>query len=88
MVGHPGGSTPATSETREIPSRQNPNPADEFSWLDVQAVGEFLTGDQDPGADLGLGTDNVLQYVQASRQASVSWNDIGWPEDNELNRFF
>ncbi len=62
-------------------------PEDDFSWLDLQAVGEFLSGDQVPG-DLDFGMDNVQQYVQASRRGSVSWNDMGWPVEDEMNRFF
>jgi len=62
-------------------------PEDEFSWLDLQAVGEFLSGDQVP-TDFDFGLDNVQYYVQASRRGSVSWNDMGWPVDNDMNRFF
>jgi hypothetical protein len=83
------------SQTREnlsllvanMPSGTTPPymPEDEFSWLDLQAVGEFLS--QVP-TDFDYGLDNVQHYVQASRRGSVSWNDMGWPVDNDMNRFF
>lgn len=60
---------------------------DEFSWLDLQAVGEFLSGDQVP-PDLEFGMDDVQQYMLASRRGSISWNYMGWPPDNDMNRFF
>jgi hypothetical protein len=62
-------------------------PEDEFSWPDLQAVGEFLSGDQ-VHTDFDFGLDNVQHYVQASRRGSVSWNDMGWPLDDDMNRFF
>lgn len=64
--------------------RSSISPQDDFSWLDLQAVGEFLTGEQDP---FDFGTDNLQQFVQASRRGSMNWNDYGWP-DNDINRFF
>lgn len=60
------------------------NPQDEFSWLDLQAVGELVTGDQDPG----FVADSNVQFVNAWGRDSLAWNDFGWGETNELNRLF
>lgn len=73
------GSTPMVN-------RQPSGQQDEFSWLDLQAVGEFITGEQDP-MDFDFSGENLQQFVQASRRGSMSWNDLGWP-DNDMNRFF
>lgn len=59
---------------------------DEFSWLDLQAVGEFLTREPDP-IDFNIGNNNIQQFSQASRRGSMTWNDLSWPDD-DLNRFF
>ncbi|KFZ07856.1 hypothetical protein V502_09689 [Pseudogymnoascus sp. VKM F-4520 (FW-2644)] len=62
------------------------NAPDEFSWLDLQAVGEFLTREPDP-IDFNFSNNNVQQFAQASRRGSITWNDLSWPDD-DLNRFF
>ncbi|OBT61479.1 hypothetical protein VE03_09349 [Pseudogymnoascus sp. 23342-1-I1] len=59
---------------------------DEFSWLDLQAVGEFLTREPDP-IDFNFSSNNVQQFAQASRRGSMTWNELGWLDD-DLNRFF
>jgi hypothetical protein len=64
------------------------NEQDEFSWLDLQAVGEFLTGEQDGAVfDFGAGEMEIFVQAQASRRPSISWDDLGWP-DSDMNRFF
>ncbi|KFY31990.1 hypothetical protein V493_00625 [Pseudogymnoascus sp. VKM F-4281 (FW-2241)] len=59
---------------------------DDFSWLDLQAVGEFLTGEPDQ-IEFSFGDNNVQQFVQASRRGSMGGNDLSWPGD-DMNRFF
>lgn len=85
------GSPKARSSTQSIDlhlgTTPPPFPEDEFSWLDLQAVGDFLSGEQVP-TDFDFGVESVQQYVQASRRGSLAWNDMGWPADNDMNRFF
>lgn len=67
-------------------SRPSVTPPDDFSWLDLQAVGEFITGEQ-ASVDFDSGGENLQQFFQASRRGSMNWNDLVWP-DNDMNRFF
>jgi hypothetical protein len=53
---------------------------DEFSWLDLQAVGELVTGD---GAGYG-GVDGYSQFMTTA----TDWGDLGLMEGNDVNRFF
>ena len=53
---------------------------DEFSWLDLQAVGELVTGD---GAGYG-GVDGYSQFMNTA----TDWGDLGLMEGNDVNRFF
>ena len=64
------------------PSRSAPqyNPQqDEFSWLDLQAVGELVTGDQ-----TGFGVDGYTQFMTMAGH----WNDWGLMDGEDANRFF
>jgi hypothetical protein len=53
---------------------------DEFSWLDLQAVGELVTGE-------GVGYGGVDGYSQFMTTAT-DWDDLGLMEGNDVNRFF
>ena len=53
---------------------------DEFSWLDLQAVGELVSGQQ----EAGLGLDGYTQFMTMSGE----WNDFGLMEGDDINRFF
>ena len=64
------------------PSRSAPqyNPQqDEFSWLDLQAVGELVRGDQ-----TGFGVDGYTQFMTVAGD----WNDWGLMDGEDVNRFF
>jgi hypothetical protein len=58
----------------------------QFSWLDLQAVGDMLSGDSRPEADISMG--NMQQFMEASRPESMGWNDMGWQVENHSSRFF
>jgi hypothetical protein len=53
---------------------------DEFSWLDLQAVGELVSGQQ----EAGFGLDGYTQFMTMSGE----WNDLGLMEGDDINRFF
>jgi hypothetical protein len=56
------------------------NTPDEFSWLDLQAVGELVSGQQ----EAGFGLDGYTQFMTMSGE----WNDLGLMEGDDINRFF
>ena len=56
------------------------NTPDEFSWLDLQAVGELVSGQQ----EAGFGHDGYTQFMTMSGE----WNDLGLMEGDDINRFF
>ena len=51
---------------------------DEFSWLDLQAVGELVTGEQGFGA-----VDGYTQFMPMGGE----W-DLGLMDGEDINRFF
>jgi hypothetical protein len=53
---------------------------DEFSWLDLQAVGELVSGQQ----EAGFGLDGYTQFMTMAGE----WNDLGLMEGDDINRFF
>ena len=53
---------------------------DEFSWLDLQAVGELVSGQQ----ETGFGLDGYTQFMTMAGE----WNDLGLMEGDDINRFF
>lgn len=57
------------------------DPQDDFSWLDLQAVGEFVSGEQDL---TGFG-DGYSGFMSGR---DLAWHDSGWNEGEELGRFF
>ncbi|KAL2062119.1 hypothetical protein VTL71DRAFT_6385 [Oculimacula yallundae] len=53
---------------------------DEFSWLDLQAVGELVTGEQGFGAVDG----GYTQFMPMGGE----WGDMGMMDGEDFNRFF
>lgn len=87
VVHHDGTTIPVTDTHPSLTVQRPPiSVPDEFSWLDLQAVGEFLTREPDP-IDFNFSNNAVQQFAQASRRGSITWNDLSWPDD-DLNRFF
>ncbi len=55
---------------------------DEFSWLDLQAVGELVSGEQSfGGVDAG-------GYTQFMPMGGGEWGDLGMMDGEDINRFF
>lgn len=65
------------------PSRPNQlyTTPDEFSWLDLQAVGELVSGQQDGG----FGLDGYTQFMTMT---GVEGIDLGLMDGDDINRFF
>ena len=55
---------------------------DEFSWLDLQAVGELVTGEAG-----GFGAVEGYSQSQFMPMAG-DWGDLGLLEGDDINRFF
>ncbi len=53
---------------------------DEFSWLDLQAVGELVSGEQGFGA--------VDGYSQFMNMGGEWGGDLGLLDGEDINRFF
>lgn len=71
----------ASTETRAGPTLPTTyTTPDEFSWLDLQAVGELVSGQQEAGFELD-------GYTQFMTMAGGEWNELGLTED-DINRFF
>jgi hypothetical protein len=80
---------PVDSFPVTIPSRLSApyDPQDDFSWLDLQAVGEFVQNDQVP-TGFGFEVDAYPQFSTNAGREELGWNDIGWLEGDEFNRLF
>jgi hypothetical protein len=79
-------STPTSMQTSTGRMPGPPQPTtyttpDEFSWLDLQAVGELVSGQQ----EAGFGLDGYTQFMT---MAGGEWNDLGLMEGDDINRFF
>lgn len=53
---------------------------DEFSWLDLQAVGELVSGQQ----EAGFGLEGNTHFMTMTGE----WNDMGLMAGDDINRFF
>ena len=77
-------STSMQTSTGTMPGPPQPTTyttPDEFSWLDLQAVGELVSGQQ----EAGFGLDGYTQFMT---MAGGEWNDMGLVEGDDINRFF
>jgi hypothetical protein len=77
-------STSLQTSTGTMPAPLQPTSyttPDEFSWLDLQAVGELVSGQQ----ETGFGFDGYTQFMT---MAGGEWNDLGLMEGDDINRFF
>ena len=77
-------STSMQTSTGTMPGPPQPTTyttPDEFSWLDLQAVGELVSGQQ----EAGFGLDGYTQFMN---MAGGEWNDLGLMEGDDINRFF
>jgi hypothetical protein len=66
------------------------SPANDFSWLDLEAVGDFVSGDQMPGTGT-LAFDAFQQepdLYQSGQDRSQSWQMSPWVGDMAGNLLF
>ncbi|EXJ90122.1 hypothetical protein A1O3_03191 [Capronia epimyces CBS 606.96] len=71
------------------------SPANDFSWLDLEAVGDYVSGDQIPGNGIS-GLAPMAAYETAPsfmpQTQGISWhqqnNGLSWPMDGSSNLFF
>jgi hypothetical protein len=66
--------------TPSRPAPQYNHQQNEFSWLDLQAVGELVTGDHDNG----FGMDGYTQFMTMAGD----WGDLSLMDGEDVNRFF
>ncbi|GKZ34250.1 hypothetical protein AbraIFM66950_004435 [Aspergillus brasiliensis] len=64
------------------------SPANDFSWLDLEAVGDYVSGDQISGANtLALDTFQNQDIFQAGQDRSQTWQ-VPWSGDMSSNLLF
>ena len=71
------------------------SPANDFSWLDLEAVGDYVSGDQMPGNGINLLTPMAGYQTSAAfmpQAQGMHWqqptNTVNWPMDWNGNLFF
>lgn len=77
-------STSMQASTEIMPGPSQPityTTPDDFSWLDLQAVGELVSGQQ----EASFGLDGYTQFMTMS---GGEWNDLGLMEGDDMNRLF
>lgn len=57
------------------------SPANDFSWLDLEAVGDFVSGDQISGAGMGFDAFQNPDLYQTGQDRLQSWQVSTWPSD-------
>ena len=65
------------------------SPANDFSWLDLEAVGDYVSGDQISGGLLGLDAfQNASDMYQSGEPRSQSWQPSAWMGDMSSSLLF
>ncbi|OJJ35002.1 hypothetical protein ASPWEDRAFT_488360 [Aspergillus wentii DTO 134E9] len=65
------------------------SPANDFSWLDLEAVGDYVSGDQMPGAGtLGFDAFQNSDIYQTGQDRSQIWQASLWSGDMANNLLF
>jgi hypothetical protein len=65
------------------------SPANDFSWLDLEAVGDYVSGDQISNGLLGLDAfQNGSDMYQSGEPRSQSWQPSAWMGDMSSNLLF
>lgn len=70
------------------PSYMDFSPANDFSWLDLEAVGDYVSGDQISGGLLGLDAFQNPDPYQAGQDRSQTWQPSTWLGDMSSNLLF
>jgi hypothetical protein len=75
---------PSSAIAHRLPEQNNYmqfSPANDFSWLDLEAVGDYVSGDQLPGTNtLALDSFQTPDPYQTGQDRSQSWQQ-NWPGD-------
>ena len=65
------------------------SPANDFSWLDLEAVGDYVSGDQISGGLLGLDAfQSASDMYQSGEPRSQTWQPSAWMGDMSSNLLF
>ncbi|KAJ5091403.1 hypothetical protein NUU61_006273 [Penicillium alfredii] len=65
------------------------SPANDFSWLDLEAVGDYVSGDLISGGMLGLDTfQNASDPYQSGQDRSQAWQSSTWLGDMNSSLLF
>lgn len=65
------------------------SPANDFSWLDLEAVGDYVSGDQISGGLLGLDAfQDASDLYQTGQDRSQVWQSSAWLGDMSSNLLF
>lgn len=71
------------------PTYMHFSPANDFSWLDLEAVGDYVSGDQISGGMLGLDAfQNGSDPYQPGQDRSQVWQPSAWLGDMSSNLLF
>ncbi|KAJ5551715.1 hypothetical protein N7461_006413 [Penicillium sp. DV-2018c] len=80
---------PALSNPVAEPVFMDFSPANDFSWLDLEAVGDYVSGDLVSGGLLGLDTfANVSDMDQTGMSRTQSWQPSAWMGDMSSSLLF
>jgi hypothetical protein len=64
------------------------SPANDFSWLDLEAVGDYVSGDQISGGLLGLDAFQNGSEMYQGQDRSQAWQSSAWMGDMSSNLLF
>ncbi|KAJ5292003.1 hypothetical protein N7478_001254 [Penicillium angulare] len=79
----------ALSNPVSDPSYMDFSPANDFSWLDLEAVGDYVSGDPVSGGLLGLDAfQNSSDPFQSAQDRSQNWQSSTWLGDMSSNLLF
>lgn len=64
------------------------SPANDFSWLDLEAVGDYVSGDPISGGLLGLDAFQNASDEYQGQDRSQTWQPSAWMGDMSSNLLF
>jgi hypothetical protein len=95
----PANSNPSEAQNSDFSMQALPNPvadpgymhfspANDFSWLDLEAVGDYVSGDQISGGLLGLDAFQNASDMYQGQYRSQAWQPSAWMGDMSSNLLF
>jgi hypothetical protein len=95
----PANSNPSEAQNSDFSMQALPNPvadpgymqfspANDFSWLDLEAVGDYVSGDQISGGLLGLDAFQNASDMYQGQDRSQAWQPSAWMGDMNSNLLF